>query len=91
MPAPTWGWLKMNNAEVEIPAGLAPKRMVVVITAGRTLGGHPGMAHDDSGIHRNAKTDRLGRAGFLADPQVTIGAIGEACGIGTAGLGCDGE
>ena len=30
MPAPTWGWLKMNNAEIEIPAGLAPAGAVNV-------------------------------------------------------------
>ena len=23
MPAPTWGWLKMNDARIDIPAGLA--------------------------------------------------------------------
>ena len=30
MPAPTWGWLKMNNAKVAIPAGLAPAGAVDV-------------------------------------------------------------
>ena len=31
MPAPTWSWLKMNAAEVEVPAGLAPARDAVSV------------------------------------------------------------
>ena len=37
MPAPTWGWLKMNDVDIRVPQGLARDCQVAIEDAGELL------------------------------------------------------
>ncbi len=80
MPAPTWGWLKMNGASVRIPADLERNCQVAIEDAGELLDNKTSFESAVAGLQErvDAAREAAGTAAADAERAVAVAARGEA-------------
>ena len=62
------------------------KWVIISIPDGVPLGGHVGMAHDNTAVARNAEVEFVGRSRPFVDAQVAMGTVSDSGGISASFL-----